>query len=85
MMFSKKLRWQAGILKQKTWVGGATFNEDDLLPLTGNYDKIHNKNGQQIIIVEVLIQAKFPKIGFYTTYIDIEVFKNAPALKKLIP
>lgn len=84
-MFSKKLKWQTGIIKQKTQVGGASFDENALLPLTGYYDKVHDKKGQLIIIVEVFIRTKPPKIGFYTTYVDIEIFKNAPTLKKLIP
>lgn len=77
-MFSPTLKAQAGILKQNTNIGSASYHENDLVALTGYYDKIYHKGGGKIIIVEVVA-------GALTTFVDINIFKNAPALKRLIP
>jgi hypothetical protein len=80
MLFSKKLKCQSGILKQRTEICGILFRENDLIALTGYYDKIYDKSkkGRKIIVVEVIV-------GFERTNVDIEIFKNARALKRLIP
>lgn len=77
-MFSPALKAQAGIIKQNTNIGPTSYHENDLVALTGYYDKIHNKGGGKIIIVEVVA-------GTLITFVDINIFKNAPSLKRLIP
>jgi len=80
MLLSKKIKWQLGILKQRTEICGTLFRENDLIALTGYYDKIYDKSkkGRKIIVVEVIV-------GSERTNVDIEIFKNAKALKRLIP
>lgn len=81
-MFSQKLKGQAGILKQKTTLSGIPFGENSLITLTGYYEKIfHKTKRRQIIIVEVIISVSH---RIFNTYLDIDIFKNAPALKKLL-